>query len=364
MLISHLSLLLLNSISLFKKHGVKLIYVLSVIYLWIFVSGDISSNDIMNYYWGYITASTAEISVDFGFHILERIGSTIGLSYRSFRMILSAISILLISSTVKKYSDQINFVLFFYFIYSIFMDTVQFRNFVAFSIIIYSIRFLVEKKGRYNFKFIIGVLIASSIHISNIVYLIFLIIPKINKIKIYFILFISLYLIAFFFLNNQINFIPKLLSLFSFEDPRTLNYFSTTANVGFLVPFVLHIFSTLIIKLSVNIVDKQLNDTNEYKDKAIGFIEFCYYMNLITISFFPLYLLNLEFMRLTRNLIIINLIANSIAFNALHKNKLNQSIYFTIVKLSILMWFFYESVINQHYNDVFLNLLNNNYFLN
>src|SRR5699024_6560718 len=98
----------------------------------------------------------------------------------------------LVFSTINRYSPNIQFVYFFYMLYPLFMDAVQMRNYLAFSLVAFSIRYLIEDFKYKRTKYIIFVLLASTIHITSLMYLLLLLTTLKNRKIIYYYIFVVL----------------------------------------------------------------------------------------------------------------------------------------------------------------------------
>ena len=91
-----------------------------------------------------------------------------GVSYLGFRALLCLASMILLTKTFYDYSPYPNIVLFLYLIYPFTIEVIQTRSFVATSIMVFSIRFIInyrmEGKIRNIFFFIIFVIISTGFH--------------------------------------------------------------------------------------------------------------------------------------------------------------------------------------------------------
>lgn len=103
----------------------------------------------------------------------------IGLNFNQFRILIFIICMILILSTIYKFTNKCNFVLSVYMIFPFIMDCIQIRNFIAEAIIIYSMRYLLlinahQSKKRNIIKYVACVITASSFHSVSILYLLYL----------------------------------------------------------------------------------------------------------------------------------------------------------------------------------------------
>ncbi|ANU27548.1 EpsG family protein [Planococcus versutus] len=265
-------------------------------------------------------------SLEYGFITLIKLFNIIGFNYEMFLMTISLLSFYLIHSTVKLFTGNYNFVYSLYFIFPLFFDIVQIRNFLMMAIFIYSVRFLVESK---KIKYLILIIIASTIQISALAFLPFMIINTKKKnygIGIIFLISISISIILL--LNNkEIPYLEKITDLT--QSDKLSFYFETTTNYGFLLYWFVHILTFSMIILSKKLYRKfEINDLR--KDIKFQFINLVYWINVLGFIYFPLYLLNSNFTRIMRNLMILNYIVIAITSYSI-KNKAESKIYFLIV---------------------------------
>lgn len=130
--------------------------------------------------------------VELGYSFLNDLFSDLNLPYNLFLLFLNLISIYLYYSTLKKYiSFFVISLLIFFSDYYMYYNLSGIRQAIAISIVIYSIRFLIEK----NFtKFLLTIIFACFFHVTSIIFIGAYFIPfrKANKKEIYL-------AIAFFF---------------------------------------------------------------------------------------------------------------------------------------------------------------------
>ena len=103
---------------------------------------------------------------------------------------MSLIGLLLISSTILKYSKKPSFVLSLFYIFPLVDAVIQKRNFISFAIIIYAVRYLFDKKS--NFKYIIFCVLATGFHSSSIIYILLLFVNYFKSLKLKTVIVLSL----------------------------------------------------------------------------------------------------------------------------------------------------------------------------
>lgn len=109
------------------------------------------------------------LDMEIGYILLNKIVSMFGLGYASFTLIISAIALVLKSSTIYKYSGYIFLGLLMYMVPTYFFEEhVHVRQGLAGAITIYSVRFIIERKLYY---FLICFVIAFMFHKASVVFL-------------------------------------------------------------------------------------------------------------------------------------------------------------------------------------------------
>ncbi|MDE6084288.1 MAG: EpsG family protein [Muribaculaceae bacterium] len=115
---------------------------------------------------------------DGGYSVLCSLGRYLGLSFYQFYLVLGAISYIIYCRFTIKYADRCSLVASLYLLFISYFDIVQFRNFVAFSIVLLAIPKLFSDKRSDIIKYCVTVVLASSIHVTMLFYLVF---PFMNK---------------------------------------------------------------------------------------------------------------------------------------------------------------------------------------
>lgn len=160
----------------------KILFMLLLVWMWILFGWNTDNVDYANYVYLYNTEpSLTEFNYEFGYRLICAAGNMLGLEYQQFLIPISAIGLILIASTIKKYSENPCYVLSLYLITTFFVNVIQIRSFLASAIIIFAIRYLVERSKVNNIIYVTFTLIASTIHFSALFYLAFVFITIIKK---------------------------------------------------------------------------------------------------------------------------------------------------------------------------------------
>lgn len=166
----------------------RTLYIISILFLWILMTFTYGNADEGVYLSRYTTPELWTNNSEYLFSFLIDICRKVGLNFFAFKGVTAAIEITLVGRTVWKLSKYPNIVLLFYFFSSFAYNVVQIRFALASSVFIYSIQYLFNDSATYEnhflssneLKYIIGVIIATFIHTSAIIWLVLLIAKKCN----------------------------------------------------------------------------------------------------------------------------------------------------------------------------------------
>jgi len=383
----YIFMLFINSLFAFRKRHSKLLTIITLITILLFIGGAGPEYHSYNHSRDYINYEISYNNADFtgfferpeiGYTLLMKVGNLINLDFFSFRMVITAICLLLIyQMVIKRYVYNSNYILLMYMMYPMIIDSEHFRNFIAMTVFLFSIRFLEKNLLKDKIKFLVLALIATSIHTAFIFYtpLIFVNVNDKNRlVKGIAIGTIFLTIVAFLN-NNQVPFLQLILKFF--DDEKVIRYLSSRTNFGFLIPVILHLISIILVYWSrkviirknfkTNIMD-ELNDSINYNQKKrvadIEFINLVFWINIIGIVFFPLYMMSTTFYRLARNFLILNFIVYSIASNKLKRGSAYKLIFNSTVIASVTLWLVMDLIITTRPERVLIQFFTRNLFFN
>ncbi|MED4447568.1 MAG: EpsG family protein [Bacillota bacterium] len=258
---------------------------------------------------------------DYGYMLLVKFFNLLGFEYAGFRMITSIFGILLIHQTVKKFIKNHSPFYLLYFIYPFFIDIVQVRNFLVMAIFIFSIPFLLSNKKIDMIKYIVLMLLASTIQLTGLVYLPIVFLVRLRKsafIRLILVITIILLVIISLYrplLNGLSNII---ISNFGGFDDRIADYSHIQTNFGFLLLWSLQIINFLLIVWANRIYkrnndicksDGELRNLAETNGINSKFMILTLWINIFAFVFLPFYVFQITFSRFLRNIVPINLLA-------------------------------------------------------
>lgn len=314
--------------------------------------------DTINYKTTYYNSVNVAFSESYEklYLLLQKIGNFLGLNYIQFRLLLVVISWILIRSFLKKYTNNIFYILFFYLLFGIIIDTVQIRNFFALSLVIFGLKYLFTDEKKSRLKYFVCVLIAMNIHLSSIVYFVFLLVRVKNPKAIVkpIIFFTVLFCLIILLLGNNVPFLNDL--MLSLESDKLTYYTQGKTSLGFLFPMVFHLGILGLVYLGTKLLKDSLDfkNNNELSLRNGKIIEIIFWINIITIIFFPFYIYNVQFIRLTRNLILINLLGFSILQVPLIRSNIKLFFMNFGVLLSMGFIYYFTFILQDHIEDVII----------
>ena len=225
-----------------------------------------------------------------------------GVTFPVFKAILYIIFFYLLSVNFRKINVNSYYVFFLMLLSVFFTSAIQIRNFCAMCVLTIGLIYLL-KEGKYNrIIFLFLIIIASLFHSSFIVYVVFLIpLPKKEKYRkyllmTYFMLFICAYIMLFFNKNLLLNF---LLAFGVYERDKISFYTSSITYLGPLIIFISQIYTIIMFYYCY----KRIKHIDR---NTIIIIENTLFINVLSIPLCGLSLLNLNFYRLIRNIVLIN----------------------------------------------------------
>lgn len=265
----------------------------------------------------------------------------------------------------------------FYLLYPMIIDSEQLRNFVAMTIVLVSIRLLGKSSAIYRVMYLGMVGIAGTFHTAFLFYLpLVFVTNKKNSRFTKAIAASSLFMMAVMILNNnKLPFADFIIE--TIDDRRVTRYLSSSTTLGFVMPLVLTISSIVLVLWAKRISDRDMKRyrgnsllyvQNEVSEARIryenNFITLIFWINLLSSFFFPFFIITLQFYRLPRNLLLLNIITYAIAINKLKKESLHRIIFIGSAVVSMMLWLFIDLVVTTSADRVLIPFFSQNYFLN
>lgn len=292
-----------------------------------------------------------------GFNRIIVLFNRLGYSFGQFKAFIVAFILFSYWFLMKKYTVNIGYFALFYIVHMSIFDSCMLRNTVAFGLIVIGIGFLLSNSNKKIVKYIVVVILASTIHSASIFYIV-LIVPFISKVHIkkieYLYFTVILILIVLFYTSSSfLSFLWDVGGVF-FNTQRYAKYAVQGTHLGnmpVIFCWVLTIWNAKNICsafeneyiVSTSYFQKVINNKLmlSYKETDIrGTI--IYLKNILYASclMIPLTVLSLHFARLIRNMTIIYLIMSCIIIGSANNKKIQlQTVAVNIITVSIWIWF-------------------------
>lgn len=158
------SLMAISCLAGFVEKRSRVISVLIVVVMWILMGFNTMNADYTQYQYLYDFKMLDASGVNAGYLVAEELAWAIGLDFLQFRMLFAAFGLALIALFVRRYSSCPNVALALYSLLPFMYDVVQFKFFLAASVAIYSLRFLIDRSRLYGLKFATGIFMATLVH--------------------------------------------------------------------------------------------------------------------------------------------------------------------------------------------------------
>lgn len=350
-----------NFIFAFKKNESKTVVALTLVVICLLMSGAgpeylsyNNSRDYKNYLLTYESLNDDKPYNDYeiGFTLLMKLGSSIHLDFFIFRLAVIAVCLILIYKfVIKRYAYNSNYVLMMYMIFPMIIDSEHLRNFIALTLLLIAVRFLEKKQASNNIIFLVMIFISGCFHAGFFFYSSLIFVNTKNKNRLIIIIVsVAIFITLITIVNhNQIPFISLIISLF--DNERALDYLGSTTKLGYLIPMLLQLTSIMLIYWSKKIISKknkeqneQIEPTTKFKDhtplKEEEIANLVFWINVIGIIFFPLFIMSLQFSRLIRNFLLLNIIVYSIASYKFNRGSAYKFGFNLLIIASLLLWLY------------------------
>ena len=289
------------------------------------------SNDVSNGgYEYYAIEKNNASSYEIGYVLLMKLGQLFNYSYFDWRRLVFFISLFIIFLCIYYFSDNPHIIYSLFSAYLIILSAEQIRNTIALSFFLVGLfTYLFTKIKEKRIIYVIFTILAGLIHSMFFLYLFLLFLDitfsekNVKRIAAV----VCLFCIVIFLNNNTIPGFNAIISHISNE--RADNYFIHKTRYGFLYPMVLHLSSVMLTYIASK------NSSNEAIYKI-------HKLNLITMIWFPLFMINLSFYRISRNILLITYFAQAdiLSDDRILLKKKAYSLLLLII--SVLLWIYID----------------------
>ena len=170
-------------LGLFRKKSKLLTYLYGV-YFWALIALNTFTADYGTYKEMYLCCFEPRYAFhEPGYMTICRICLRLGLSYIQFRMVISAIIVILIIKGLRYYTESINYALAIYLMFPFVGLVSGLRNATSTAILIYAFHFLFQDGTKALKKYILSVAVAMLFHYCAVFYFVFIFV-RYRRIKI------------------------------------------------------------------------------------------------------------------------------------------------------------------------------------
>lgn len=308
--------ILINLVANTRKKSNTIILLLSIGVLSLIWTGNIVGPDIENYIsqYNYPMARLTNGGIEIIYNYLLYFFSSRGVDFYVFRYIISFAGLAVIFLSMGKIETKTHMLLVLYALSQFFLDGIQIRNFLALPFFILAIITLIKGERHWKIKYVCFVLLATLIHVSFLIYFIFLLIPEKDlknrrMIKIHGLVSVILCMV-FFFGRQYLGIIVKLIS--SIDLSRATSYSQVATNMGSLICILLQ-FAGIGVSYYNYWKVKRHNIIYGNMDCLEGRLYRILWINFLAIYLLPFSMIQLTFYRLIRNLVLFNFSSSIIA---------------------------------------------------
>lgn len=355
LLILFIFTILLNFVIGISKKRNNCILLFTILLMGILFIGNITDPDMLNYIRYYnnsaISSDYFTHSSEISFYLFNKICSSLNLDIKIYKSIIFFICFFLLKQTIDYFKANYHLFLSFYLPFNFIMNIIQFRFCLAFCIVLFALRYIIDQNNKNLYLYTILVLFASTIHSVSILSLIFLLYTLKNKnIVIYLLLFTILFLFILVFIIPN-DYLQQLLLKLDIEDARITLYFNTlNKGTGFIFIIVPILYNIFIIYRFFN---------SSYKS-------FLIYVYILLLAYLPIYIFSIHFYRLPQllNILTYAMACHEIQLLNFHKKRFYQIIICII--LNIFLWYVISLIIidnNYFYNNIIVPIFEFNYFV-
>lgn len=168
----------------------KILLILLLIFAWILFGLNYSNADYKNYEDSYNATMQGynDGYFEIGFYIIVKVFAMFRIPYCVFLGCVAAICLFIFTNAIKRLTSKPFIAFLFYFIYPFVFDIVQYRNFLAFAIVLYGVGYLLNDKLKTHkklFYYLFFIFLASLFHLSSVIYVAFVLV-LIKRKKVFF----------------------------------------------------------------------------------------------------------------------------------------------------------------------------------
>ena len=270
-------------------------------YMWLLLAFSYGNTDYASYenqFRYYNTINRSYSISNFGYQALSRLFYPLGVDYATFLIIEATIIMVLITIFAVKNSKNPYLCLLLVCIYPFIIDCTQVRTFFAAALMITAISIYANGKGLKSYiGMMIFLLLAFSIHFSFAAFLIFLLMPLMQK------KYIPVWIVIVGFIEVILFSNIGRLALLITNQSQVERYFSKSVS-GLTVIFLIVYFA--VMYLPIIVTSRNLDNWFEEESRERRFAEIVIKVNILMLIFVPYCFITNDFMRYFRSIFVLN----------------------------------------------------------
>jgi hypothetical protein len=248
-------------------------------------------------FYGNITSSKY-----WGYYVIQSLSAHLGLDFEAYSLMFYIIAYLILLITIRRMTDNVNFVLALYSIFPFGVDAIQMKTLMANVVMLLALSFILNKnKSKYNILiFVVLSSVSVAIHFSTIIIMILGIVYCLLDYKEYIkgVLIVSIVALILSLINiypSILMFISQYITLFDID--YLIKWFEGRMGLG----IILIIIEIMLLILSVNFNYRVIKKNNLFDgDRKIELYKHLYVFIWSALVILPIVMYNIVFDRLIR----------------------------------------------------------------
>lgn len=343
-----------NPISIF-------VVIILTVCIWIIAGWNYYNSDYENYRIYYDVKLFDRLAfgeLDFGYHYFSYIFYILGFDFESFRIAVYGLCLFFISYYCLRWSKVPVFCLLFYIAFHFLRDVVQTRNFIASIFILFAIQCLLYDEYKYKILLFVLVMVAYSIHMSFVLYLIFCLPNMLRKISYFKFLFVCV--CCSFIASTLMSHFSSFLNIGLLSE-KVANYLSYAPVWSVVLSSLLAIVNGIVLKYYLYRLKMTPVGNSYIRNVSLSrFMDVVVIVNIASCIFVLFSSVNFSFYgRLFGNILLVNIICISNIVYFLKQKRVFVDYLILGVYVAIFVYFLRIEPFDMHYHDV----VSNNYIL-
>lgn len=315
-----------------KTNGVFIACMLLL--LWVIYGGNDENPDYDGYRLRYELIERGDVLVEAlalepGYELMMRLAVSMGFGYQGFLMLVAALGLILINGAVRRIPGAAHFVYPLYFVYPFALDVIQVRNFLALALVVRGVSFLLSESRRPRVAFISCVAIAATIQVSSAIYAALIFVPLRRKIGSWPV-FLSVFGTGIMLIApGAAGYLAQLTGWLSASDKYD-GYFETRGRAGFLIFALAQAWIYMLLNKSLAAAESV---EASVKQAPMRLLYLARNTSLLLMVAVPIYVINSNFWRFSRNLHIVFYMGLFVGYSALSSKASKQTLFLIAVLL-------------------------------